>query len=382
MRIFHLLNGLTCQHDVTFVTYGTDEDRRLLMDEFGERISKIIVVNHRSLYHKYPWLVLLYALWKRQGYLSASVRNVQMQKTINQLLNAEKYDAVLMEFPVMGQLQLPDHLIKILDEHNVEYYNLHRMYKRTQFSVRKFFFLRERNKMFLQEINTCNRFDAIFVTSHKDREILQDQVDQKPLCVIPNGVDTTYFTPSGEKTEPYSMIFTGTMEYTPNRDAMVYFLDEIFPVVKRKIPEAKIYIVGKNPPRTLKRRAADDVIVTGYVDDVRPYASKAGVYVVPLRMGSGTRLKILEGLAMRKAIVTTTIGCEGLDVVDGEHVAIADDPARFAEKVIELLVNTQKNKKLADNGYKKVRSKYDWDVITSTMNEALDSIFNEKFSSV
>ncbi|HKI46192.1 MAG TPA: glycosyltransferase family 4 protein, partial [Balneolales bacterium] len=147
-------------------------------------------------------------------------------------------------------------------------------------------------------------------------------------------------------------------------------------------PEAKIYIVGKNPPRTLKRRAADDVIVTGYVDDVRPYASKAGVYVVPLRMGSGTRLKILEGLAMRKAIVTTTIGCEGLDVVDGEHVAIADDPARFAEKVIELLVNTQKNKKLADNGYKKVRSKYDWDVITSTMNEALDSIFNEKFSSV
>jgi glycosyltransferase involved in cell wall biosynthesis len=134
-------------------------------------------------------------------------------------------------------------------------------------------------------------------------------------------------------------------------------------LICKKIPEAKIYIVGNSPPAHLLARASDNVIVTGYVDDVRPYIRKSSVYVVPLRMGSGTRLKIAEALSMRIPIVTTGIGCEGIDIISGEHALVADDPVSFADSVISLLQNSSLREKLTASGYELMKSNYDWSVI-------------------
>jgi len=160
------------------------------------------------------------------------------------------------------------------------------------------------------------------------------------------------------------------MAYVPNSDGMLYFLDEIFPLIKKKVPGVTITIVGNRPPRELLRRASDDVIVTGYVDDVRPFVERAAVYVAPLRIGSGTRLKILEALSMKKPVVTTSIGCEGLDVVDGESALVADEPEAFACRVIELLHSDRLRRKLMRTGSELVREKYDWRIVHKRLDEA------------
>ncbi|MFZ1082827.1 MAG: polysaccharide deacetylase family protein [Candidatus Kryptoniota bacterium] len=378
LRIFYILRGLAQRHDVTFVTFGTENDRELLKNEFGGLVRQIHLVDHKSFSQKHRFLGIFYAFWRGQSFFKLHVSSTKMQETLDRLFKNEKYDLVVIEFAHMGQFRLDNNVVKILDEHNVEYSNLRRMSRGIQSPLVKYFYFREQRKMFLHEIETCNMVDAIFVTSKNDGVILNRHINKKPMYVIPNGVDTRYFVPADKKLEPHSMVFIGTMDYVPNRDAMMYFLDEILPLVKKVIPDAKIYIVGKNPPDNLTRRSSNDVIVTGYVDDVRPYAWNASVYVVPLRMGSGTRLKILEGLAMKKAIVTTSIGCEGIDVKNGEHVVIADDPVLFAEKVIDLLLDEQKARTLGSNGHEMVTAKYNWDVIASSMNEAIASLFNEK----
>ncbi|TLY29689.1 MAG: glycosyltransferase [Ignavibacteria bacterium] len=147
-------------------------------------------------------------------------------------------------------------------------------------------------------------------------------------------------------------------------------LAEIFPLINRKVPGVTITIVGNRPPRELLRRASDQVIITGYVDDVRPFVERASVYVAPLRIGSGTRLKILEALSMKKPVVTTSIGCEGLDILDGESALVADEPEAFASRVIELLQNGGLRRKLMRGGYELVREKYDWRIVHQRLDQA------------
>jgi glycosyltransferase involved in cell wall biosynthesis len=164
------------------------------------------------------------------------------------------------------------------------------------------------------------------------------------------------------------------MGYVPNNDGILYFLDEIFPLIQRKIPEAKVYIVGNLPTKKLLKRASDRVVITGYVQDVRRYVSRASVYVVPLRMGGGTRLKVVEAMAMKKPIVTTSIGCEGIRVANGESALIADEPRLFAEEVVELLRNASLRRRLVQNGYELMRSHYEWSVIGRQMEQIYQSI--------
>jgi peptidoglycan/xylan/chitin deacetylase (PgdA/CDA1 family) len=288
------------------------------------------------------------------------------------------YDAAVFEFPLSAMPDLNVDGAKVIDEHNVEYNNFLRMSKVVRSPLRKMFYYREYSNTFREEVEICRSMDGILVTSASDGALLDRDVPEVSKYVVPNGVDTKYFVPSEQSPEPYSMIFTGRMDYLPNGDAMIYFLDMIFPRIKRVVPQAKIYIVGNNPPDVLKRRASNDVIITGFVDDVRPYAWKASVYVVPLRMGGGTRFKILEAFAMKKPLVTTQIGCEGLDVQGGIDVEIADDPIEFAEKTIELLLNKEKAEAFGSKGYELVKSRYNWDSIALQLDKSLRAVISRK----
>jgi glycosyltransferase involved in cell wall biosynthesis len=162
---------------------------------------------------------------------------------------------------------------------------------------------------------------------------------------------------------------------------MLYFLDEIFLLILKEIPDLKLYIIGSRPPKKLQQRASENVIITGFVDDVRPYVARASVYVVPLRMGGGTRLKVLEAMAMKKPIVTTSIGCEGIDVRHDESVLIADDPMTFARQVIELLRSQALRQRLVRNGYDVARTCYDWNTIGNRVEEAYATLRQQSKSS-
>ncbi len=378
LRTYHLLKGLAGRHDVTFVTFGTGEDSSRLKEAFGTCLEEIQVVRANQFPREHAWWRMLRALGNGRSMYAQYTISAAMQAALDRLYAKRHYDVTLVEFPHMGIFRLSRNTVTVLDEHNIEYYNFRRMFAGVRSPARKLLYLHEYRKTYREELSVCKKVDAVLTTSQNDLDILEREACRTPKFVVPNGVDMEYFAPAECEPEPFSMVFTGTMDYLPNQDATIYFLNEIFPLIKRSLPGARVYIVGKNPPDAVRRRASADVVVTGYVDDVRPYVRRAAVSVVPLRMGSGTRLKILEALAMRKAVVTTSIGCEGIDVRDGIEAAIADRPELFAEKVVNLLRNGDTASRLGRNGYELAKSRYDWDVVADSLDLVLADLVRKK----
>ena len=181
------------------------------------------------------------------------------------------------------------------------------------------------------------------------------------VCAIPTGVDTAYFTPNGSQETPGALVFTGSLDWFPNEDCIVHFGEVVFPRIREAVPDVSLTVVGRNPgPRVQRLAAIPGVRVTGTVQDVRPYVAAATLCVVPLRVGGGTRLKIFEALAMGKAVVSTTVGAEGLPLVPGRHFVQADEPAEFANAVVALLRDPARRKALGSAGRRLVEERYSW----------------------
>jgi glycosyltransferase involved in cell wall biosynthesis len=167
------------------------------------------------------------------------------------------------------------------------------------------------------------------------------------------------------------------MSYLPNIDAMFYFYEEILPYIKRVMPNIEVWVVGINPAAVLEKLKGHNVHVTGRVDDVRPFYRRSSVCVIPLRAGGGTRLKILESMALGRPVVSTTIGCEGLGVEDGKHLFIADTAEEFAEKVLLLLANKEKRQQIINNARWLVETHYNWDILANKYIAALVHMIND-----
>lgn len=374
LRIYHILNHLHKNHEVTVAGFGTTGD----MEQFEETFPKL---KNRTHLLSRPWcsrfrrVIQFYSLFTDHSFWYNLVSSNTLQEKINRLISKHDFDLIQAEFPTMARFIPECDAIKILDAHNVEYDNFRRMAGMASSDLKQLFYQREYEKFYEEEVEICNRQDAIFTTSGRDREMLDKDSPGIPKYVIPNGVDMSYFRPSEEEREPYSLVFTGMMGYVPNYEGMLFFLDEILPLIRKEIPEVKVYIVGKSPPDIFKKRESENVIVTGFVEDVRPYVWRSSVFIVPLNMGGGTRLKVLEALSMKKPVVTTSIGCEGIDVEDGVSALIDDDPEAFAHSVIQLLKDRTLRDKLSKNGYRLVREKYRWEVIGTKIEKAFARIF-------
>lgn len=214
------------------------------------------------------------------------------------------------------------------------------------------------------ERSACIAARLVVSVSLADSESLAALDRRIKSIVIPNGVDTGFYQFSTERTELPLLVFTGKMDFRPNIDAMVWFCGEILPLVRKEVPEVQLKIVGQKPTSRILRLIEDSrVEVTGAVEDVRPHISSASVYVVPLRMGGGTRLKILEAMAMGKAIVSTRIGAEGLSYLDRRDLVIADSPELFAREVVTLLRKGKMRRELGKNARALVEKRYDWTLI-------------------
>jgi glycosyltransferase involved in cell wall biosynthesis len=259
----------------------------------------------------------------------------------------------------------------VLTHHNIE---SQLMSRRAQVETRplmKRFLARESAKLEAYEREHSPRCDINVTMSATDAQLLAKLAPGARIALVPNGVDTAYFTPDNSDESP-GLIYTGGMNMFANADAVLYFLAEIWPMIRAANPEVRFFAVGQDPPRALRDIADADprVIVTGYVDDIRPYVRKASVYVVPLRVGGGTRLKVLDAMAMGKAIVSTSIGCEGIDVVDGRHIVIADEPAVFAERTVELLADGKRRNELSRAARSRVESLYAWPAMAQQLLDA------------
>jgi polysaccharide biosynthesis protein PslH len=253
--------------------------------------------------------------------------------------------------------------------HNVESVVWRRYQQIEQNPLKKLYLGLQADKMERFERQALPQFSRIISVSDQDKRIISQWVCSDHIAVVPNGVDIDFFERESGEEIPKSIIFIGSLDWRPNVDCVIYFLDEIWPLIKNSFPEAKFAVVGRNPLPRLASRIADEPAVTlhGSVEDVRPFINSAQVCIVPLRIGSGSRLKILEALAMEKPVVSTSVGAEGLDLENGRHVLIADNPADFADAVKRLFLNPAYRHSLALEGRQLAKEKYSWRILAEKL---------------
>ncbi len=250
----------------------------------------------------------------------------------------------------------------VMDEHNVEYLILERGAAGAS-GLKRLFWRMQARAVKAVEKKACAIMDELWVVSGIDRDVLASLSGQRNIKIVPNGVDPDFFyysEPRDENDENTDLVFVGSMDWLPNEDACLFMVREIMPILWEKAPEMRLFLVGRNPSQRLKSLASDKVIVTGSVEDVRPYVYKARVYVAPLRFGSGSRLKILEAMAMGRPIVSTSLGAEGIGYTDERDILIADSPKDFSEKVLCLCADRGLAKSIALRARKLVEERYSW----------------------
>ncbi len=215
------------------------------------------------------------------------------------------------------------------------------------------------------EAQVCRRADHVLAVSDIDALMLRELSPGSDVTVVPNGVDTQTYTPVPLHSSPTpTLVFTGTMDFRPNVDAILWFARHVLPQVQAKAPDVHLFVVGQRPHRRLEGLRDDPAItLTGWVEDTRPYIASAAVYVAPLRIGGGTRLKLLEAMAMGKAVVATRLGAEGYPVTDGRELLLADTPSDFAAEVVALLRAPERRAELGQVARTFVEQKYDWQAI-------------------
>jgi polysaccharide biosynthesis protein PslH len=375
LRVYHILKLLALRHEVSLVSSGTPPDVDRIRCEFDLRDVSVVRPRWMARNRRFGQL---YCTLSRHSFFHLSVTHRAFARTLQTALDKAPFDVLQTEFSNLGPFNLQTNALRILDAHNVEHDNFRRMCAVSGWGLKKAHYALETAKMKSDELTLCRLQDGVLTTSERDKGLLDAEVPDVPKYVVPNGVDPCYFTPSDEACERHSLVFTGTMCYPPNHDGITWFLDEVLPRLLQRLPDARLYVVGKDPPRRIRSRASESVIVTGWVPDIRPYVHKATAYIVPLRMGGGTRLKVLEALSMKKPVVSTRIGCEGIAVVDGESVMIADSPDAFVERTVRVLGDRGLQRQLAESGHRVMKDRYDWAVVGESLERAYEDISSRR----
>jgi len=370
-RMFHLIRVLARDHRVTLLCLASAEEAAAL-GPLREICAAVHTVEPPP-GARWKRLYQLRSILERRVYASHVYYSVEIASRLAALLARHKFDIAQIEFgDIAGHYAVPDTVLRVVDEHNVEYLLLERTWRQEANPLRRLYNRLQAEWLRRAELTSCRNADAILTTSAIDRDVLAQDVPSVPIRVVPNGVDTAFFTPGSDPVDPNRLVFTGAIDYRPNTDGVLHFCAEILPRIHAAEPEATFAIVGRNPPRQV-RRLADRVLVTGTVPDVRPWMRQAAVFVVPLRVGSGTRLKILEAMATGCAVVSTSVGCEGLEVTPGGDILIGDTPEAFAEQVVRCLRDPGLRARLGAQGRALVERRYRWEAI----GEELTAFYRE-----
>ncbi len=298
---------------------------------------------------------------------------------LRQMLASGAYDAVFFEgIMVAGHAQSAQSagLRVIVDEHNLEWELLMRSAQQAPTRLRRLQYQRESEALRRVELSTLERADLVVVTSERERAILRTLLPHARVCVAPNGVDVAAFAPDPSRAEiPGRIVFTASMDYHPNEQGAHFFVERCLPTILQRRPDTTLFLVGANPPASFGRFAHHpNITVTGAVPETRSYLAEAQVALAPLQVGGGTRLKILEALAMGKAVVSTTLGYEGIDLTPGLHLLAADTPEAFAAAVIRALDDSDLRARLGTAGREVVVRRYSWECSSEALRTALGQL--------
>lgn len=357
-------------HQITLLTFRPPEQDEADLAPLAS-LCRLEAISHDT---RTRPLGLIRNLFSPLPYNVAKYRSPLMARKLREVLASERFDVAHLEQVHMagyhaitqGQWGIPT----VLRQENIESHLAER-YWRTQTGLRRAYARLLAARLRRYESAACAAVDRCLVITAEDAGRLRDLSPHARAVVIPAGVDVEAFRPSPQSELPETVVFVGSMDWRPNADAVIWFHHEVLPVIRRSFPEVQFYIVGKDPPPAVRRLAEGSAIyVTGFVEDVRPYLARAAVFVVPLRVGGGMRLKLLQALAMGKAAVSTTIGAEGIAVTHGQDILLADDPFAFARCVVDLLRDRSLRMRLGEHGRRLVETRYSWEAATD-MLEAL-----------
>ena len=382
-----MLKELKRDHHITYLALDDRSANREERERAQEYCHELICVPHHQREKFSPgfYAELLLNLASRFPYAIRKYESRLMRGEIIERANNGTVDVVICDF-LAPAINVPRSLscTSILFQHNVEAMIWKRHFEVQTNPLKKSYLRRQWHKMERFEKETCQRFDSVIAVSAEDSDKISQEYSVKAVFDVPTGVDTEFFSPSGRgDIEPHNVVFTGSMDWLPNEDAIRYYTDQILPIIRRSIPDATLTVVGRNPyPGLLELSKRDpSIVVTGRVEDVRPYMERAAAYVVPLRIGGGTRLKIFEAMAMEKAIVSTSVGAEGLPVTDGKELRIADTPETFAAAVVDLLSYPQSARKLGEHAGQAVRERYGWNGVARRFAEICEATIRDHRSS-
>jgi sugar transferase (PEP-CTERM/EpsH1 system associated) len=297
---------------------------------------------------------------------------------VRRLTAQDRYDIIHVEFsfmaPYLQSVSPRSRARKVLVMHNVE---SRRFERELQFATgtRRLALLADRLLFRSWEEACVRQFDGIVAVSELERQWVQTHAPGAAVQVLPNGVNLAQFTPVEPPTRSRTIAFTGLMNYPPNVDAVVWFCDEVLPLIHRTHPDVRFSIIGDKPPLQVRELAVRrGVTVTGRVTDVRPQISDCLAVVVPVRSGAGTRLKILEAMAMKRPVVSTALGAEGLDVVHGKHLLLGDTPAALASHIVSLIETPALRDRIASAGRELVQAKYEWGSCLARLDDLYHSL--------
>lgn len=382
LRTWHLMRHLARRHEITYLAFADPDQPRAEVDGMREVAARVETVPRREPAKRSLRFNVEAALRVLDPlpYAVGKYRSAAYRQRLRALLAERPFDLIVCDF-LPPAVNLPRHLPcpAVLFTHNVESEIWRRHAETKSSAVARALYAMQHRRMLRYEGGALRRFDGVLAVSDADRETfarLYPGAVKRPVQVVSTGVDTDYFAPpavrSPQSAVRNELIFTGSMDWLPNEDAMLFFCRDILPLIRAGEPGVRLTIAGRAPTPAVKKLADDPAVtVTGRVDDVRPYMKDAAVYIVPLRIGGGTRLKIFEAMAMGKAVVSTTVGAEGLPVTSGEHVVLADDPRAFAATVVGLMRNPERRARLEAAARALVVERYDWSAVAGELESAL-----------
>lgn len=371
MRSSQLALQIAKRHDVTFLSYAWPDDGPQDGPHVAEleQSMRISVVRRRARSRLVKRIAQLASLVGHRPFACQAVHTREMQGAIDGLTAATRFDLIHVESVTMTAFRFPPGVPIVLDEHNIEYELYERLYRGERHLLRRIYNGIEFVRMRRFERHCWQAVQACAVTSEREQPIVDAVAPDTPTVVVSNGVDLEYFARYTGDTSPRTAVFVGVFNYRPNTDAAHYLVHEVWPLVRAKCPDATLTLVGTIHDQDALALAAPGVEIAGRVPDVRPYLHRAEVVAVPVRIGSGTRLKVVEAFSVGKAMVSTTLGCEGIASCDGEHLLIADDAEAFASRIVELFESPEQRDRLGAAGRALAEAKYSWDVAGDRLDE-------------
>ena len=376
LRTFNVLKILASRHQIYFVGFAQDKREFKYIPEIKKfcetvdiyKVSKtgynksFFLLACRNLFSKYPLIARRYFIQEARERIEQIFDQYSIDLVHMDMLALGLYKGILKEAPV------------ILTNHNVESLRIYRWMQLEKNLFIKSFLFYQYLKLRAFEQRICPEFNRCIVVSEYDKNYLKNLCGMDNFVMIPNGVDIRYFRPEYGEVKKDHLVWVGGMTGPYNSDAVDFFIQKIWSLIKYKVPEATIDFAGGGPTPTLRNKALQDksVQVLGFVPDIRPIVQRASVFVAPIRIGSGTKIKVLNAMAQAKPVVATTTAAEGIDVTPEENILIADDPEEFAEKIVYLLNHEQMAREIGTRARELMEKKYSWDVISENIHKTYE----------